>query len=76
MSSVPLAQHSLIPSLTLPDPDHRHVRVAAADGSNAIIYNLTVLPAQVLKTYDIDAQHPDEMHGFGRPATAKCRLNL
>ena len=52
----------LIDSLTLPDPDDRHV-VAAAIRSNAemiVTYNLKDFPAEPLSQFDIKAMHPDE----------------
>jgi PIN domain len=53
---------TLIHSLTLPDPNDRHVLAAAiCGGVDAIItYNLSDFPAATLKTYGIEAQHPDE----------------
>lgn len=52
---------SLIPSLTLPDPNDRHVLAAAIVGScDAIItQNLKDFPPDVLAPYGIEAQHPD-----------------
>jgi hypothetical protein len=61
---------TLISSLTLPDPDDRHVLAAAiCGGVDAIItYNLSDFPASVLKAYGIEAQHPDEF--------IACQLDL
>jgi len=52
----------LIPSLTLPDPDDRHVMAAAIRGQADIIVtkNLKDFPASALAQYGIEAQHPDE----------------
>jgi predicted nucleic acid-binding protein len=52
----------LIPSLSLPDPDDRHVLAAAIHGRADVIvtYNLNDFPVQTLATYGIEAQHPDE----------------
>lgn len=52
---------SLIPTLTLPDPDDRHVLAAAIHaGASAIItFNLTDFPADRLAPYGVQAQHPD-----------------
>jgi hypothetical protein len=59
----------LIPSLTLPDPDDRHVLAAAIRGRVDVIvtYNLKDFPAQALSAYGIEVQHPDEflMHLLG-----------
>jgi hypothetical protein len=52
----------LIPDLTLPDADDRHV-VAAAIRSRAgviVTYNLRDFPDAALRPYGIEAQHPDE----------------
>lgn len=61
---------TLIQSLTLPDPDDRHVLAAAiCGGVDAIItYNLVDFPPQVLKIYGIEVQHPDEF--------IACQLDL
>ncbi len=52
----------LIPSLTLPDPDDRHVLAAAIrSGADVIVtYNLSDFPAETLAKWGIEAQHPDE----------------
>ena len=52
----------LIDSLTLPDPDDRHVLAAAIRaGADVIVtYNLGDFPADALTAYGIEARHPDE----------------
>ena len=52
----------LIGSLTLPDPDDRHVLAAAivAKADVIVTANLKDFPASVLSSYGIEAQHPDE----------------
>jgi hypothetical protein len=52
----------LIPALTLPDPDDRHVLAAAIRaGADVIVTsNLADFPAETLNVYGIAAQHPDE----------------
>jgi len=52
----------LIPTLTLPDPDDRHVLAAAIRvGADVIVTaNLADFPASELGKYGIEAQHPDE----------------
>lgn len=52
----------LIPALTLPDADDRHVLAAAIrSGADLIVtYNLKDFPDEVLAKYGIEAQHPDE----------------
>ena len=52
----------LIPTLTLPDPDDRHVLAAAihAQADVIVTMNLIDFPSSVLSPYDILAQHPDE----------------
>lgn len=76
----------LIPSLTLPDPDDRHVLAAAIHaGADAIVtFNLKDFPASELDQYDIEALHPDEFihHQFGLQAASviitaqRCRERL
>ena len=52
----------LIEGLHLPDPDDRHVLAAAIRGRADVIVtcNLKDFPADVLKSYGIEPQHPDE----------------
>lgn len=52
----------LIPSISLPDPDDRHVLAAAIRGRADLIitYNTKDFPEEVLAVYGIQAQHPDE----------------
>ena len=53
---------TLIPTLTLPDPDDRHV-LAAAIRSNAdaiVTFNLKDFPQEALTPYDIEVIHPDD----------------
>ena len=52
----------LIPSLSLPDPDDRHVLAAAIVGRCDVIVtqNLKDFPEGALAPYGIDAQHPDD----------------
>jgi predicted nucleic acid-binding protein len=53
---------ALIPSLTLPDPDDRHVLAAAIRAGARVIVtaNLSDFPVDLLEKYGIEAQHPDE----------------
>jgi hypothetical protein len=52
----------LIDTLSLPDPNDRHVLAAAIIGRCDVIVtqNLKDFPADVLASYGIDVQHPDE----------------
>lgn len=67
----------LIPSLTLPDPDDRHVLAAAIKGrANVIVtFNLGDFPEAVLVKHGIEAQHPDEflVNQFDLNSAAVCR---
>jgi hypothetical protein len=53
---------SLIPSLTLPDSDDRHVLAAAIVGKCDVIVtqNLQDFPITALEPFGIEVQHPDE----------------
>lgn len=52
----------LIDSLTLPDPDDRHVLAAAirCNASVIVTFNERDFPAERLATFGIEVQHPDE----------------
>lgn len=52
----------LIPGLSLPDPDDRHVLAAAIHGGaeSIVTYNVTDLPATALTAHGIQAKHPDD----------------
>lgn len=52
----------LIPALSLPDPDDRHVLAAAIVGRCDVIVtqNLKDFPETALAPYHLEAQHPDE----------------
>jgi hypothetical protein len=66
----------LIPSLTLPDTNDRHVLAAAIRGRADIIvtYNLTDFPDKELQKYGITSQHPDELqlHLFNLAPSIVC----
>jgi len=76
----------LIPILTLPDLDDRHVLAAAIkSGADAIIsFNRKDFPKAVLDNYDIELQHPDTFiqHQMGLDAAKvviaaqRCRARL
>lgn len=53
---------SLIESLTLPDPDDRHILAAGIVGhADAIItFNLKDFPESVVRNYGIEVLHPDD----------------
>ena len=57
-----IGYEELIEGLRLPDPNDRHVLAAAIRGHADVIVtcNLKDFPAEALKPYGIEAQHPDE----------------
>ncbi len=52
---------ALVSTLTLPDPDDRHVLAAAivADAPLIVTFNLSDFPPSALAPYGVEAQHPD-----------------
>ena len=52
----------LIPTLTLPDSDDRHILAAAIHTNASVIvtYNLKDFPKKIISQHGIEAQHPDE----------------
>jgi hypothetical protein len=52
----------LIESLTLPDPDDRHVLAAAIRSAAEVIvtFNLKDFPKSTLARFNLEAMHPDE----------------
>lgn len=52
----------IIVGLTLSDPDDRHVLAAAirCSASVIVIFNQRDFPANVLASYGVESQHPDE----------------
>jgi len=66
----------LVDSLTLPDPNDRHVLAAAIRCQAGVIvtYNLADFPKAALDPYGISAQHPDEFvaHCFDLSPAAVC----
>lgn len=58
--------HTLIESLSLPDPDDRHVLAAAIHaGADAIVtFNLRDFPPEVRDCYNLEVLHPDDFIQF------------
>jgi predicted nucleic acid-binding protein len=68
----------LIASLTLPDPNDRHVLAAAifARANIIVTCNLRDFPQAILDSYGIEAQHPDEFlrHLLDQSADRPARI--
>lgn len=68
----------LIESLTLPDPNDRHVLAAAirANAEMIVTFNLKDFPQTALSKHDLQAIHPDELLGmlFDRSPGIICTL--
>jgi predicted nucleic acid-binding protein len=62
LDALVVGYEKLIPKLTLPDENDRHVLAAAIRGKAQVIVtmNLKDFPAEVLEKYGMEAQHPDE----------------
>lgn len=60
--SLVVGYEPLIPTLSLPDPNDRHVLAAAMHGGADVIltFNLKDFPASSLASHSIEAIHPDE----------------
>ncbi len=71
---------SLIEAIELPDADDRHVLAAAIQCGASIIVtsNLKDFPAQQLKTYGVEAQHPDKFISdlFDLSPSAVCSATI
>ncbi|MBX4899310.1 PIN domain-containing protein [Rhizobium bangladeshense] len=77
---------NLVPALSLPDADDRHVLAAAiVSSSDAIVtFNLVDFPKKAVSQYDIEVLHPDDFifHQFGLNnagviiAAQRCRARL
>jgi predicted nucleic acid-binding protein len=54
--------NDLVESLSLPDPNDRHVLAAAirADADVIVTFNLKDFPGETLARYGIEAMHPDD----------------
>jgi PIN domain len=86
MDSMVEGYQTLIPTLTLPDENDRHVLAAAIVSlSNVIVtFNLSDFPEASLARYDIEAVHPDDfiLRHFGLNEAAiiraaqRCRARL
>jgi predicted nucleic acid-binding protein len=67
----------LIESLDLPDPQDRHILAAAIRAQAGVIvtYNIRDFPEDVLDSYGIEVQHPDEFvtHLYDLSPGAVCR---
>ncbi|MFL6740954.1 MAG: PIN domain-containing protein [Sphingomicrobium sp.] len=64
--SIVEGHHCLIESLTLPDPDDRHVLAAAIHaGADAIVtFNLRDFPKDVMAQFNVEVLHPDDFIQF------------
>jgi len=62
LDSIVTGYEAIIPSLTLPDPNDRHVLAAAIRcGADIIVTsNLKHFPEKALQPFGIEAQHPDD----------------
>lgn len=57
-----IGYEGLIQTLSLPDPDDRHVLAAAIQAGASVIVtrNLADFPADILASHGVEAQHPDD----------------